>query len=267
MRSAGAMAPLPASSLRVPEAMSRHLHKATSNRLRSIATHLLGARHDFHCLFDGPWLRRNGWYARTDIRKASQSSQGVQSFFPKGEVIRVSIPDRMKLISWFTSHNALDVSLLEASCVNLPPPASSTEERSLEYSWCELKLCFSNKNATRLRSLFCQARDSEAIRFGRLLEVLDCFAGDVAFSFCRPAVELNERKSDLFVTVSIDSIRFVGTQDRGPSLSDTGTPLRISVQEDLILRGFVSYVGRSSVEISAELYQVRIKNLRNKEYL
>ncbi|KAL8452803.1 hypothetical protein Emag_002176 [Eimeria magna] len=176
------------------------------------------------------------------------------SSFPKGEVEEISIPDRMRMITWFAQHNAVDLSFLRARAKR-NEPLDLKDARPVDYSWLELTLLLSDPKASRLRDVFRQASLPEALRSGRLLEVLDCFAGDVAFSYCRPAITLNSNKTDLFVTVAIDSIRlFTPEQCMQPQATYTADPY-ISVSKDLTLRGFVSYAGTSSVEIIAELHQ------------
>merc|ERR1712232_546400 len=67
---------------------------------------------------------------------------------------------------------------------------------------------------------------------GRLLEDLDALAGTIAFDHCRSS---NPADPDLhIVTASVDRIKY----KRRPGLD-----------EDLILSGSVTWVGRSSMEI------------------
>ncbi|KAL8449703.1 hypothetical protein Emed_002958 [Eimeria media] len=177
------------------------------------------------------------------------------SSFPKGKVEEICIPDRMRMITWFAQHNAVDLSFLRARAKR-SEPLDLKQPRPVDYSWLELTLLLSDPKASRLRDVFRQASLPEALRSGRLLEVLDCFAGDVAFSYCRPTITLNSNKTDLFVTVAIDSIRlFSPEQCMQPQATCTTTDPYISVSKDLTLRGFVSYAGTSSVEIIAELHQ------------
>ncbi|KAL8437294.1 hypothetical protein ACSSS7_001057 [Eimeria intestinalis] len=186
---------------------------------------------------------------------------GAAPSFPEGEIEEISIPDRMRMIAWLAQHNAVDLSFLRARAKR-SGPLDLKDARPVDYSWIELTLLLSDPKASRLRDVFRQASLPEALRSGRLLEVLDCFAGDVAFSYCRPAISLNSNKTDLFVTVAIDSIRlFTPEQCMQPhatthaGTTDAADPY-ISVNKDLTLRGFVSYAGTSSVEIIAELHQV-----------
>lgn len=174
--------------------------------------------------------------------------------FPNGEVGAISIPDRMRMITWLAQHNAVDLSFFSA-VAKRSELLGSNDERPVEYSWIELTLRLSDPKATRLRDVFRRASQEDALRNGRLLEVLDCFAGDVAFSYCRPSFSLNKDKTDLFVTVAIDSIRLFDQENCTlRHKKDEGFPY-ISVNKDLILRGFVSHAGTSSLEITAEIHQ------------
>ncbi|XP_026189981.1 acyl-coenzyme A thioesterase 9, mitochondrial [Cyclospora cayetanensis] len=171
--------------------------------------------------------------------------------FPSGEVQEIAIPDRMRMVSWFARHNAIDLSFFAARAKRFEP-LQPTDPRPVDYSWGELTLRLSDKNAERLRDAFRQASRPNALRSGRLLEVLDCFAGDIAFAYCWPTITLNKDKTDLFVTVAIDSIRLFDHEDKASACDAFPS---ISVHKDLTLRGFVTYAGTSSLEITAELLQ------------
>ena len=187
----------------------------------------------------------------------SEMSKGdaAATTFPTGEVGEISIPDRMRMIAWLAHHNAIDLSFFSARAKRCEP-LGPKDARPVDYSWVELTLRLSDRNAIRLRNVFRQAAQPDALRSGRLLEVLDCFAGDIAFSYCRPTITLNENKTDLFVTVAIDSIRLFDQENSGFLGASSEKWPYISVTKDLTLRGFVSHAGTSSVEITAELHQV-----------
>ena len=208
---------------------------------------------------------------------AAARSSGLEPclFYPSGEIEEVSIPERLRMISWLAHHTAIDLSCFTAHAKKYKgPPLKPQDPRPIDYSWVELRLNLSSPEATRLRDVFRQASVPSALRNGRLLEVLDCFAADVAFAYTRPSIVLTKDRHDLFLTVAIDSIRLFGcdplsnhtSSSSSSSSSSIGvkeTPEGasfpyISVDKDLILRGFVSYAGSSSVEITAELHQVRL---------
>ncbi|CDI84237.1 acyl-CoA thioester hydrolase, putative [Eimeria acervulina] len=209
---------------------------------------------------------------------AAARSSGLEPclFYPSGEIEEVSIPERLRMISWLAHHTAIDLSCFTAHAKKYKgPPLKPQDPRPIDYSWVELRLNLSSPEATRLRDVFRQASVPSALRNGRLLEVLDCFAADVAFAYTRPSIVLTKDRHDLFLTVAIDSIRLFGcdplsnhtssTSSSSSSSSSSSIGVKetpegasfpyISVDKDLILRGFVSYAGSSSVEITAELHQ------------
>lgn len=196
-----------------------------------------------------PSVRRHG------SLPGSETGAGASTFFPSGDVCDISIPDRMRMITWLAHHNAIDLSFFNARAKRTEP-LGPEDARPLDYSWVELTLRLSDPNATRLRDVFRQASRPDALRSGRLLEVLDCFSGDIAFSYCRPTITLNESKTDLFVTVAIDSIRLFDQEAMAHADVTSKALPYISVTRDLTLRGFVSHAGTSSLEITAELHQV-----------
>ena len=71
------------------------------------------------------------------------------------------------------------------------------------------------------------------LRIGRMFEDLDALAGNIAFNHCDD--NCSETIPHLLVTASVDKI----------SLGK-----RPSLQEDMVLRGAVSWTGRSSLEIA-----------------
>eukprot|EP00039_Didymoeca_costata_P002101 m.57498 g.57498 ORF g.57498 m.57498 type:complete len:422 (+) comp11113_c0_seq1:1519-2784(+) len=101
-------------------------------------------------------------------------------------------------------------------------------------SWMEVTIPLSHDMLVRDRY---HAPHKGTVRYGRLLELLDAFTGDIAAKH----VDISEYDgSRTVVTVSVDSFTSLGS---------------ISSTKDLIARGCVSWVGRSSMEITAELHQ------------
>ncbi|KAL8273713.1 hypothetical protein Esti_002313 [Eimeria stiedai] len=217
----------------------------------------------FGAALGGPLPQLEPLLQRQAVRRFSSSeaaeakpvaAAAASSSFPEGEIEEICIPDRLRMVTWLAQQNAVDLSFLRARAKR-NEPLDLRDARPVDYSWLELTLLLSDPKASRLRDVFRQASFPQALRSGRLIEVLDCFAGDVAFSYCRPTITLNSNKTDLFVTVAIDSIRlFTPEQCMQPHATCTTDPY-ISVSKDLTLRGFVSYAGTSSVEIIAELHQ------------
>jgi acyl-coenzyme A thioesterase 9 len=81
------------------------------------------------------------------------------------------------------------------------------------------------------------------IRVGRLLEIMDYIAANVAYRYCTPdrekEIDMNELPF-LIATAAIDSIEFY---------------YPISVEIDCSLSGYVSYVGKSSMEVHIDVLQ------------
>ena len=81
------------------------------------------------------------------------------------------------------------------------------------------------------------------IRTGRILALMDYIAANVAYRYCVPASDKNKRRDELefySVTASIDQIEFYH-----PIKSDF----------DCEFSGYVSYVGKSSMEIQIDVLQ------------
>lgn len=114
-----------------------------------------------------------------------------------------------------------------------PPPSDSSERKLTPKRPCEstnsVVYAFSQPEFAELRDTYSSPWGH--VRPGRLLEDLDALAGTIAFDHCR-----SEGEADLLlVTASVDRIVY----RQRPNLHD-----------DIRLEGAVSWVGRSSMEIS-----------------
>ena len=81
------------------------------------------------------------------------------------------------------------------------------------------------------------------VRVGRMLELMDYIAANVAYRYCTPDDEKDINMNELpflIVTAAIDSIEFY---------------YPISVEIDCTLSGYVSYVGKSSMEVHIDVLQ------------
>jgi len=75
--------------------------------------------------------------------------------------------------------------------------------------------------------------DGKTLRYGRLFELLDSLAGDVAYRHC------GGRKGPLtIVTASVDSMKNFAN---------------LSIHNDIKMQGYLTYVGSSSMEVIADL--------------
>lgn len=81
------------------------------------------------------------------------------------------------------------------------------------------------------------------IRVGRMLELMDYIAANVAYRYCTPESDKDldmNAINFIVVTAAIDSIEFY---------------YPISVEIDCCLSGYVSYVGKSSMEVHIDVLQ------------
>jgi len=72
------------------------------------------------------------------------------------------------------------------------------------------------------------------IRYGKLFEVIDSLAGDVGYRHCRGCKDIT------IVTASVDGMSISAVDE-------------ITTEKDLILQAFLTYVGKSSMEIHVNL--------------
>ncbi|CAG0901152.1 unnamed protein product [Darwinula stevensoni] len=120
----------------------------------------------------------------------------------------------------------------------IPQTQAELPERRMQDSFCEVVLPLGSNKDLHPRYL----TKAGGVRIGRLLEDMDVFAGWVALHHLldMKAIETRPLPYSL-VTALVDQIRFV----KG----------RISPDRDLRLSGHVSYVGKSSLEVSLALHQ------------
>jgi acyl-coenzyme A thioesterase 9 len=111
-------------------------------------------------------------------------------------------------------------------------PLSNDGKRSREASFLEVKLPFSTNKALKENMA---NYTGEVIRYGKLFEIIDCLAGDVGCRHCEGSEGIT------IVTASVD----------GMNIADAD----ISAEHDLILQGYLTYVGTSSMEIHVNLIQ------------
>jgi len=106
-------------------------------------------------------------------------------------------------------------------------------KRRVDDSWLELILPFPDHASLRQSMVDV---DGNTIRFGKMFEILDALAADVAYRHvCTPGQHFkNEAAEVTIVTACVDGMRNFST---------------ISVDEELRLQGYLSFVGRSSMEV------------------
>ncbi len=122
----------------------------------------------------------------------------------------------------------------------LPPAASASASamrggracRRVEDSWMELILPFPDHGS--LRDSMVDA-DGYTLRFGKLFEIMDALAADVAYRHaCSPLNFAAEARQVTIVTAFVDGMRNFAS---------------IKVADELRLQAYVSYVGNSSMEV------------------
>jgi len=147
----------------------------------------------------------------------------------------------VKSIIPFTAHTisdrgrSFDSMEISVSYFNQTPliPATINGEsqdvgkRKADDSWLEICLPFSQH--PELRDSMATS-DGYNMRFGKLFEILDALAADVAYRHC------GGKKDDLYVvTAGVNRMKMLS---------------KISLQNDFKLQGYLTFVGKSSLEAS-----------------
>jgi len=102
--------------------------------------------------------------------------------------------------------------------------------RSISDSWLEIILPFSDHEDLRNSLLRGDGVGNHKIRYGNLFEIIDALAADVGYRHCGP--------DPVIVTASVDGMRSVK---------------EIEIQYDLKLQGYLTYVGKSSMEVNINI--------------
>lgn len=117
---------------------------------------------------------------------------------------------------------------------------TTTISKTIEDSWLEIILPFSDQPKLRdcmvKRYKAQEDRSKDTILYGRLFEVLDALAADVAYRHCGDIDKFT------IVTASIDGFR---------SFDDS-----IRISNDLHLLGYLTYVGKSSMEVTIDIVSI-----------
>lgn len=116
-------------------------------------------------------------------------------------------------------------------CVSQPAviePGHPAGKRRTDDSWLEMVLPFAEQ--TKLRESM-MLDDGKTIRYGKLFELLDALAADVAYRHVGGG-----RSSELtIVTASVDGMKNFAN---------------INIVEDIKMQGYLTYAGKSSMEVS-----------------
>lgn len=110
----------------------------------------------------------------------------------------------------------------------VPSPEHPAGQRRTDDSWLEMVLPFAEQ--TRLRESM-MLDDGKTIRYGKLFELLDALAADVAYRHCGGG-----RSSELtIVTASVDGMKNFAN---------------IHIVDDIKMQGYITYAGTSSMEVN-----------------
>lgn len=177
--------------------------------------------------------RRNGspfasrFAALHDSKQILEAPQAARVSWLKN-VVAEQLPFTTEVIG---ARNGLDNLAIGATYCPIQPPRTdekcSIGSKRVDDSFLEMILPFSEHEALRDTMV---SSNGKTIRYGKLFELLDALAGDVAFRHC------GGRGSGLtIVTATVDELKMYAS---------------VSLLNDLRLQGYLSHVGRSSMEVS-----------------
>jgi acyl-CoA hydrolase len=110
-------------------------------------------------------------------------------------------------------------------------PEDNVGTRRVDDSWLEMVLPFSDQ--TKLRESM-MMDNGKTVRYGKLFELLDALAADVAYRHC------GGKDSQLtIVTASVDGVRNFAN---------------INIVDDVKMQGYITYTGSSSMEVSKSIW-------------
>lgn len=178
-----------------------------SNRIRSLAVNHVRL-HSYHVYNDSRRL-----LADPSSIKIDSSREAIAKYLPfTSEIITTKA----------RSYDSIEVGYCD-TCVQRN---SNGDGKYIDDSWLQITLPFS-RHALLRETLM--RFDGETIRYGKLFEIFDALAGDVAYKHCGG---LGHKLT--IVTASVESMEIF---------------TNLNVQRDVMLQGYLSYVGKSSMEV------------------
>lgn len=160
-------------------------------------------------------------------KKLLHNPKGVKFGWSR-EVVGACLPFTSDLIS---SRGRSLENIGTGYCVSqpaVPSPDHPAGLRRTDDSWLEMVLPFAEQ--TRLRESM-MLDDGKTIRYGKLFELLDALAADVAYRHCGGG-----RSSELtIVTASVDGMKNFAN---------------IHIVDDIKMQGYITYAGTSSMEVT-----------------
>ncbi len=115
---------------------------------------------------------------------------------------------------------------------NTGTPTPALGKRRIDDSWIEIVLPFSQHSG--LRDSLVKS-DGKTLRYDKLFEILDGLASDVSYRHCAGIEDL------AIVTASVDEMHVNGG---------------VKMSNDLKLQGYLTYVGKSSMEITIDMISI-----------
>jgi acyl-coenzyme A thioesterase 9 len=136
----------------------------------------------------------------------------------------------------FPHSTGLDMSIAVTYCPSFEPKFDTNLNsltRRVDDSYLEIILPFAEHE--KLREGFAKP-DEHSIRYGKLFEILDAFAADVGYRHAG-----GKEEGITIVTASVDELKMFAD---------------ISLNNDLRLQAYLSYVGRSSMEVTIDMISI-----------
>lgn len=160
-----------------------------------------------------------------DSRRLLQNPAGVRLGW-SNEVISMFLPFTSMLIKEKgRSFENIAISYCQAQ-EPVKSEGDKIGKRRMDDSWLEIILPFSDHSSLRDAMM---TSDAGAVRYGKLFEILDGLAGDIAYRHCGGRTE-----KLAIVTASVDGMK---------------ASRRIDINHDVRLQGYLTYVGTSSMEV------------------
>lgn len=164
---------------------------------------------------------------------AGPSARSIRLSWSK-DIMNKVVPFTGDLIG--TNQISFDGAAVRYHSESLEPLMAGPEHpRSPEHSWVEIILPFSDHLKLRDDMML---KDHKAVRYGKLFEILDSLAADVAMRHTGGRDAISGKYSMTIVTAAIDRMHIYKD---------------IDVMNDIVLRGYIGHVGRSSMEICIDI--------------
>ncbi|PHJ15887.1 acyl- thioesterase [Cystoisospora suis] len=199
------------------------------------------------------------WHLQRRVFCSSQaaSSVVVPSVSSLAAKTEVPVGNTCLMTKWVLEKIGANPDSLSCFVPENVQPSADRNSRNFFEGWLEVRIGFESRSSKALRDAFRRAYDNRLLRWGRLLEVLDCFAGDIAYHYCTPDEEGYSKLTTLMVTASIERMEFRDSPAApgGDFATHSEVITGLSVNEDLTLIGYVTQSGSSSVGIRIEMQQ------------